>query len=252
MRPPVRFITFGISHYCEKARWALDWHHIPYEEECWPPGPHILLAKRVGARKSALPILLLPDGMIQGSGAVIDWAEQETRTPDRPLTIPGTEEIEERADKVLGVHVRRLAYAHCLPKHPHVVKPALFHNVAGASRLIGNLMWPLTRRLMIKGFKITPEAPAQSRDIIETEIDWLDGLLADGRPFLLGDRFSRADVTVASLLSPFVRPPHLPLYTEMNLPKPLEDNLQEWNERPVMKWATQLYNTHRGFKIEAA
>jgi glutathione S-transferase-like protein len=37
-------ITFGISHFCEKARWALDWHGIPYEEIGWPPG-WIRLAK---------------------------------------------------------------------------------------------------------------------------------------------------------------------------------------------------------------
>jgi hypothetical protein len=28
----IRFMTFGISPYCEKARWALDWHRIPYRE----------------------------------------------------------------------------------------------------------------------------------------------------------------------------------------------------------------------------
>ena len=54
----IRFITFGISPYCEKARWALDWHRIPYREIGWPPGLHQILAKRCGAKSSALPILL--------------------------------------------------------------------------------------------------------------------------------------------------------------------------------------------------
>jgi len=31
-----RLVTFGISHFCEKARWALDWHGIAYDEVSWP------------------------------------------------------------------------------------------------------------------------------------------------------------------------------------------------------------------------
>ena len=53
----IRFMTFGISPYCEKARWALDWHRIRYREIGWPPGLHQILAKRCGAKTSALPIL---------------------------------------------------------------------------------------------------------------------------------------------------------------------------------------------------
>ena len=48
------FFVFGISHYCEKARWALDWHNIEYTETAWPPGPHIYLAKKAGARLSMI------------------------------------------------------------------------------------------------------------------------------------------------------------------------------------------------------
>ncbi len=42
-------ITSGISHFCEKARWALAWHDIDYNEISWPPGLHQILSKRCGA-----------------------------------------------------------------------------------------------------------------------------------------------------------------------------------------------------------
>ena len=61
-----RLITFGISHFCEKARWALDWHAIDYKEIGWPPGLHRILAKRCGAQGTTLPILLDGDTVIQG------------------------------------------------------------------------------------------------------------------------------------------------------------------------------------------
>ena len=31
-----QLITFAAFHFCEKARWALDWHGISYEEVGWP------------------------------------------------------------------------------------------------------------------------------------------------------------------------------------------------------------------------
>lgn len=49
-----KLITFGRSHFCEKARWALDWHGIAYDEIGWPPGLHIILAKRCGAKAATL------------------------------------------------------------------------------------------------------------------------------------------------------------------------------------------------------
>ena len=36
-------ITIPPSHYCEKARWALDYARIPYREERHPPLFHLAL-----------------------------------------------------------------------------------------------------------------------------------------------------------------------------------------------------------------
>lgn len=53
---------------------------------------------------------------------------------------------------------------------------------------------------------LVPTAASESRSILETELDWLDSKLSDGRPYLIEDRFSRADLTVASLLALFACP----------------------------------------------
>lgn len=149
-----KLITFGLSHFCEKARWALDWHSIPYEEIGWPPGWHLVLAKRCGARATTLPIILDGETVIQGSGAIIDWAESRGNDPRRSLApcrnLAEAQEIERRADEVIGMHVRRLAYAETLPTCPSLVKPALFLRTSASDRLIGNFMWPVTRRLMMR------------------------------------------------------------------------------------------------------
>ena len=146
-------VVFGISHYCEKARWALDWHRIDYNEIGWPPGLHRALLKRRGAKGSTLPVLLDGKTVVEGSSAIIDWAE--SNAPDRARSLnpqaddlTEARQIERRADEVIGVHVRRLAYAETLPCHSHLVKPAVFLNSSAGHRFVGSVMWPMTRRGM--------------------------------------------------------------------------------------------------------
>jgi len=240
-----KLITFGISHFCEKARWALDWHGIDYEEVGWPPGLHQILAKRCGAACTTLPILLDGATVIQGSGAIIDWADQSAQERGRDLTLADTLEIEERADDSIGVHVRRLLYAEMLPKYSQLVKPGLFQNVSRAHRLIGHMMWPVTRQAMMQMYDITPAAASESRSTLETELDWLDSLLADDHTYLVGDRFSRADLTVSSLLAPFACPEEIPAIRDSTFPGALVADTERWRQRPIMRWVKEQYEAHR-------
>ncbi len=137
-----RLFTFGISHYCEKARWALEWHGVDFVEVCWPPGPHRLLARIVGADETTMPIMRLGNIIIQGSAKIMDWAEHNATRGDAALAPRGDKarEIEQRADDAVGVQVRRHCYAETISHHHHMVKPAFFMNTTPFHRLLGNLM----------------------------------------------------------------------------------------------------------------
>jgi glutathione S-transferase len=244
-----QLITFGISHFCEKARWALDWHGIDYVEIGWPPGLHQVLAKRCGAKSATLPIIIDGAAIIQGSDAIVDWADAKAKDRGRSLT-PGAdrveaEEIERRAGAVIGVHVRRLAFAELLPNHARTLKRALFARASAWHRLLGDIMWPVSRRRMAQGFDLRPGAADESRAKIEAELDWLDARLADGRPYLTGDKFSRADLSVASLLATFARPKEMPLYHALPAPDSLMADVRRWGKRPTMRFVLEQYRRHR-------
>jgi glutathione S-transferase len=244
-----KLITFAASHFCEKARWALDWHGIAYEEVGWPPGLHLILAKLHGAKSSTVPIVIDGGALIQGSGAIIDWAESKAGDRGHSLTPANpaeAREIERRADEVIGVHVRRLALAELLPRYAHLVKPALFYRATGWRRFAGDAMWPVAWRIMQRMYDTGPGAAADSRAKLEREFDWLDSKLADGRPFLAGDQFSRADLTVASLLANFARPVELAPHHGMAGPASLATDVERWRERPVMRFVREQYRTNRG------
>ena len=42
----MQLVTIGFSHYCEKARWALDRYGLTYDEERTLPGMHLKAVKR--------------------------------------------------------------------------------------------------------------------------------------------------------------------------------------------------------------
>jgi hypothetical protein len=49
--------TFALSHFCENARWALDYKRFSYAEESWAPMLHMLRTwrlKKTTRRFSAL------------------------------------------------------------------------------------------------------------------------------------------------------------------------------------------------------
>lgn len=246
-----RLITIGISHFCEKARWALDWHGLAYVEQRWPLGAHGLLARIHGAPASTLPILLDGTATIQGSGEIIDWADQRNMGPGPNLTVVHSREIERRADTLIGVHVRRLSYAEMLPEMSRSVREELFQGLSPTQRVAGHVTWPVTRRVMMRAMDLNPLAASQSRSILEAELDWLDYQLDDGRPYLTGDCFSRADITVASLLAPFARPKEMPVFHRMTLPRALAADCRRWRDRPIMRFVTRLYRTHRAPRVSA-
>ena len=74
---------FPLSHYCEKARWALDYKQIPHKRTTVLPGIHYLKTKRMGLA-STLPILRDNTQLIQGSNTIITYLDQHDS--ENPLT----------------------------------------------------------------------------------------------------------------------------------------------------------------------
>jgi glutathione S-transferase len=240
--------VFAISHYCEKARWALDHYGIDYRLRFTMPGANRRIAKKFGAVSGSLPFLKTAIGTIAGSDSIIDWGETN-RAPDR-ASLSGDDSktvraFEKRLDDVTGVHVRRYYYSDALINDPASVRPIFSRDLPLFPKLGVTLAWTKIVQFMIKGMDLGPEQGLASRDSILGELDWLDNLLADGRPYLTGERFTRADLTAASLLAPLANPARHPTYSDLALPSALAATITNWQDRPSLKWVLQIYDKHR-------
>jgi len=250
MTTPVLNI-FAISHYCEKARWALDYLNIEYRLQHISPITHVKFVRGLGVADTSLPVLTAGSLNVQGSSRIIDWAEAQSRPGKRSLEVDshadlsGAREIEQRLDDVAGVHVRRFYYADALLNQPQKVRPIFCANLTWREQIMLRLAWSRVCWYMIRELDLGVEQGRESRRIIETELDWLDGLLADGRAFLLGEHFSRVDIAAASLLSPLVLPPEHPTYHNLQLPPGVAADAAGWQERRSIRWIGNIYQKYR-------
>ena len=246
MQKPILHV-FLISHYCEKARWALDLCGIDYRINLLSPLSHAQTAKKIEANRSSLPILETSSGVIQGSAKIIEWANSQTNENGHQglLITPESIAVEKRLDDILGIHVRRWFYSESLLDCPEIVRPVFAKGSGLFGRLTLKLAWPKVVATMIKRMDLGADQENESREIVAAELDWLDSLLEGDKKFLVGGALSNADIAAASLMAPLFGPKSHPASELIQLPPRAEKMAEQWAQRPFTKWLTQLYIEHR-------
>ena len=246
----LRLITIPISHYCEKARWALERAGIPYREERHVQGIHQLVARRAGGGIT-VPVLVTPNGVIGESADILAWVDQRTPPtlrlfPAEPADRSNVESLCRRLDQGLGPTGRRLMYVHMLARP----KLTLRFNNQGVPRWEDRALrsgWPLARRYVNHALGIRPGIELQDEADVWSELDFVAGLRADGRRYLCGDCFTAADLTFAALSAPLIVPPAygIALPQPDLLPSAMAALVERAREHPAGRYALMLFAEHR-------
>jgi glutathione S-transferase len=237
-----------ISHYNEKVRWALDFKRIPHTRRSMLPGLHQLILKRKAG--TVLSPVLEYDGTALGdSSAILQMIEERwpepALMPEDPQDRERALQIEDYFDEELGPHIRRAVYQELLP-YPEVVVPLFTKGASPFTRGVLRAGFPVLRVGMKRFMNIYEEPAARSRLKCVEALDTLERELGDNE-YLVGDSFSIADLTAASLFYPIALPPEFP-YTSPSwdqLPEGARDFLGEMRERPGAQWVGEMYRRHR-------
>lgn len=245
-----RLVTIAISHYCEKARWALDRAGIAYVESAHVPVVHLAYTKPAGGKST--PLLVTPTRTITDSTDIVRYADERLPEPMRlfPSGALGDEvaALEERYDDVLGPAARVWAYAHLLEGDPRGVREAVTRGCSRAEAFVFRAFQGPITTLMKKGFRLGPTSASWALARLEPLFDDADRRLADGRRYLCGDRLTAADITFAALAGPLVdlsdvRPPPAP---EALLPRAFVEGQRTFRARPSGAWIARLVREERG------
>ncbi len=242
-----RLVTIPISHYCERARWALDRCGVPYREEQALQGFHLRAVRRAGGRRTT-PVLVAPDAALFDSADIVRYADAnavEGRTLYPAAHRDAVAALERTFEGDLGVEARRWAYHRLLPH-----RRLLLRYNAGRSprhqRAALSLLFPLLRGKLADALGVTDGNVDAGLAVIHAHLDRVAALL-HGRRYLVGDTFTAADLTFAALAAPLVMPPEYgtPLPQLAELPAAIAAEVAAFRAHPAGAFALRLYAEDR-------
>jgi glutathione S-transferase len=264
----LRLITVSVSHYCEKARWALDLLEadpsspVYYTEDGHPPA--FVSFHSVPASKDqawATPMVVFPDGHFINKSDTILKELCPALYPDNFYISNAVDEFEQYMGQRLGVAIRLYAY-HCFLDPPHEYYEALTHMVClYSSKIEKTLFKAMLDRGIDKGIrrilKITDESAKVCKETIRQVFrEVSDRLETSGGDYLMDTRatkygFTAADLTFCALVYLYIQPPAMSnLSIEDNaLPAELLEFCNELRETRAGQYVLRVYDMHRPVSV---
>ena len=196
----------------------------------------------------AVPVVRIDGRVISGSASIVDWLEHAHPNPalypEDSAQRREALELQRWLDDEVGPAARRALFfdlladggyaARCFTVDRGGVVPAVFRT-----------LFPVTRIIMERDMQIDAAGAERGREVMRQALD----LVADRGArtgFLVGERFSVADLTAAALLSVVRFPAESPVL----LPEPRPEGVRRWLARwaalPGTEWVADTYRRHRG------
>jgi glutathione S-transferase len=247
---PNRLVTIPISHFCEKARWALDRAAVPYAEERHLQGIHIAHALRTG-RSRTVPVLVCADGRtLTQSAAIVRWADERLPAaarlyPDGPQGAEAAR-LEAWLDAGLGPDGRLWMYGSTLPVMERL-EASIVHGIPAWERRFFRTGRPVLNQVIVRYLGVSAPNATAALARVETVFDEVGARLADGRPYLCGERLTAADLAFAALSAAILIPPRYgsPLPALEDLPPEMVRASRRLRDLPAGRFALALYARER-------
>ncbi len=236
-----------VSHYNEKARWALDFKSIPYELRTPLPGFHGVSALAVTrGRQRRLPVLELDGRRIGDSTAIIGALEayrpDPPLYPEDPAERARALELEDFFDEQLAPALRRYVWQHTLGDTAAVVETLIPRASARRKQAFGRLL-PVMRPVVRKDYGVNDEAAIRAVEQIRAAMDRVEQEMQPSG-YLVGERFSVADLAGAALFTPVLAPAERP-YAPATVTPGVQELRDELEARDGGKWVAEMYARHR-------
>jgi glutathione S-transferase len=247
---PDVLITIPISHYCEKARWALDRAGLGYVERPHLQVFHWAAVRRAGGGKTA-PVLVRGDRVLADSADIVEEASAEAPPerrlfPDDPGAAAEVRDLQLDFDTNLGPHGRRWMYHGLRDRRDIAIEYACAAVPAWQRRALP-VLYPVAARVINRVLEITPSTAAQSEAEVHRIFDEVGERMGDGRPYLCGERFTAADLTFSALAASVLMPPEygVPLPQPEELPEPMAATVRELRAHHAGAHAMAMFRNER-------
>ena len=207
-RPNYQMLTFAPMIDSETTRLLCRWYDIDYVERDHLFGWVSLLTLLHGGY-GRVPLLYGHRLSLSGPREVVDRFDRRTR-PDRQLLLAGTRSAGVEADwgaynGSFATDVAVFSYFHLLPARS-LMTPVFAARVPRAEARLVPLVYPALHGLLSLLLRLSRTRADVAASRIETVFGAVDRRLADGRPYLTGDRLTLGDVALAAAAAPLLQP----------------------------------------------
>jgi glutathione S-transferase len=218
-----------LSPWSERVRWALKFKGLAYEKENYEAGVDEEKIKKLTGQHM-VPVLVADGKVIPDSSAILDWLEE---TRPEPALLPKSPK--DRATATLWEEVALNA----LGPHGRVM-------IVGRLLRIDDPEAQKSGKYFAEKYGYSPFEEEQSRLTVTRILTSLKETLR-GREYLVGDTFTRADITVAAMLMLFKAAPQEFFFFEPPVRMVYLDQLGEDPKfAEVFAWRDRMYKNHRG------
>jgi glutathione S-transferase len=248
----LRLITIPVSHYCEKARWALERAGLAYTEIRHVQFFHYF-STLLHARSIYAPALLTPDEAVVDSTDILHFADRyvapkATLFPEEAELAEPVRRWEEWFDGVLGVETRRWMYHACFEQmgDDAIIAFAAQGTPSWQAALMKPFM-PFAKTYTRYRLKVEPPTVDRGLQLVGELFERVGRELSDGREYLVGGRFTAADLTFASLSAFVLMPPEYTVrFPDIaSLPSPMRDVVERFRDTRAGRFALHLFARER-------
>jgi glutathione S-transferase len=238
-----------LSHFSEKARWALAWKGVEHKRHAPVPGAHMAVAAWLTrGRQVTFPVLEIDGRRIGDSTAIVAALEElypePPLYPDDPAERRRALELEDFFDEELGPHIRQVAWFEFHEDRERFTE-LMRHAAPGPLGRMPGAAAAYARVYTALRFRASDASRAEEgRGKVLAALDRLEEELGDG-DYLVGDRFSVADLTAASLFYPLVQPEEGPISADEPAAAGFERFREPLRQRRGFKWVAEMFHRHR-------
>lgn len=246
--------TMPPSHFCEKARWALDLLGRPYVEERYPPYFNRAALKRNGGG-ATVPFLVLENNKgLYDSDEILKWVDSMASDanklyPTDPENGPLVRDFCNRCERDMAPQVVRFFF--------HYLDKEQYFNICTQGCQLEQIkkfryMGWLIRAGMNFKLKINTDGYRDAVRRLNKFYDAVDALLHDGRKYLFCNRLTAADITFCALAHNTILTPEFGgaslLYEEC--PPQLKPDLDRYRTSKPGIYLQAMYKRFRKYKFE--
>lgn len=235
----------------EMVRWCCEHWELELRESLHVPVFHIIPLAFYGTSNAQRPAVVYKGKILRTEPQIIKYLDA-LAPPDKRLVPEGKEgrEVLKRVkyyrETTRRAGVVQYMYYHLL-KRRELVWTSFTTDTPSFEHPLARWLFPLIKLGLTEGLHLSPARAKRGLINIREGFTAVEKQLADGRPYLMGDDFTLADLSFAACTAPALLLDgyggHLP--TVERLPEAMRDVVYELRSRPAGQFAARIYRDHR-------